>query len=180
MTGRRFGRAVAAVVLLVGVTAVGATAPAAAHSSQIGSSPATDATVASVPREVSVEFDTPLLDVGAAMVVRTGERTVSVDAPTVNRRSISIALQPDAPAGDYIVAYRVVSEDGHTIESTFAFTVAGSTPETTPSQTAAPETTPSVVASTESAPTSDPPYLLIGLGIAALLALVIGALALSR
>lgn len=176
-----WGAVALALILALGGAVVTAP-PAAAHSSQIGSSPEAGTTLDSAPSEVSVDFDTPLLDVGAAMVVRADGRTVSVDPPTVRRRGISVGLAPDAPPGEYTVAYRVVSEDGHTIESTFTFTVAGEERAASPSAAAVPvpSASPSPAASAAPTPPGTPPFLLIGIGVAALLALVVGALALSR
>ena len=99
---------------------------AAAHSSQTGSTPAEGAVLDVPPSLVEVTFDTPLMDMGAALVVRSEDGTVISDAaPEVDRTAIRIAVAADAPPGAYTVAYRVVSQDGHAITSTFDYTVAG-------------------------------------------------------
>lgn len=124
-------------LIVVAAAALLMPAEAVAHSSQIGSTPEAGATLDVPPREVTVEFDTPLLDVGAAMVVRTGDGVVvSTGAPRVDRRTLATAIATDAPDGTYTVAYRVVSKDGHTVESTFDFSV-GTAPASPPPSTSA-------------------------------------------
>lgn len=133
--------------LAVLIAAIGWLLPATAHahSSQISSSPAEGAELTSPPREVTVTFDAPLLDVGAAMVLRVGDRTVSRGAPQVRGRSVTVAVDPAAPDGAYSVAYRVVSKDGHTVESSFTFRVGAASGVGTPS--VAPSVAPSIAPS---------------------------------
>jgi methionine-rich copper-binding protein CopC len=103
--------------------------PAFAHAELVGSSPAADSRVADVT-EVSITAGEELLDIGenaeGFMMTVTdsnglfyGDGCVSVDGDTA---SMPVAL---AAAGDYIVDYRVVSNDGHPVEGQFAFTFTG-------------------------------------------------------
>jgi len=103
--------------------------PAFAHAELIGSSPEADSSVADV-NEVSVTAGEELLDIGenaeGFMMTVTdstglyyGDGCVSVDGDTA---SMPVAL---AAAGEYVVAYRVVSNDGHPVEGQFAFTFTG-------------------------------------------------------
>lgn len=115
--------------------------PAAAHAAAIGSSPAADAVLSSAPERVEVRFDSELLDVGAAMVVRNSAgRTVSAGPIQVQHRAIAVTLDPAAGPGRYTVAYRVVSADGHEIRSQFGFTVDGATSVPAPTVAARPST----------------------------------------
>ena len=109
--------------------AVLSSGPAFAHAELIGSSPEADSSVADVT-EVSVTAGEELLDIGdnaeGFMMTVTdstglyyGDGCVSVDGDTA---SMPVAL---AAAGDYVVAYRVVSNDGHPVEGQFAFTFTG-------------------------------------------------------
>ncbi len=115
------------------ITALGlailAAGPASAHAELIGSSPSADSTVTEVTT-VSITAGEELLDIGdnAEGFVMTvtdstglfyGDGCVSVDGDTA---SMAVSL---AAAGDYVVAYRVVSNDGHPVEGQFAFTVNG-------------------------------------------------------
>jgi copper resistance protein C len=166
VTGARLVRALAgfAIALAAGVVVLPA---AAAHSSQTGSTPAEGAVLDVPPSFVEVTFDTALMDMGAALVVRSEDGTViSAAAPEVGRTAIRIAVATDAPPGAYTVAYRVVSQDGHPITATFDYTVAGDMP-----------------ASAAAAPAPDegpdgPPYALIAAGLLVLTLIVAGAIAL--
>lgn len=100
-----------------------------AHAELIGSSPEADSSVADVT-EVSITAGEELLAIGenAEGFVMTvtdstglyyGDGCVSVDGDTA---SMPVSL---AAAGDYVVAYRVVSNDGHPVEGQFAFTFTG-------------------------------------------------------
>ena len=182
MIARVAAAALVGVLAGLGVAAAGAS-PASAHASEVGTSPEDGAVLDAAPATVAVEFDTPILDIGAAIVVRSAEGTaVTVGAPRLERQRIAVDVDPDAVPGDYTVAYRVVAEDGHTIESTFGYTVAGRTPAAPAPATPAPAT-PASAAPAAAAPSdagSSPPYLLIGAGVLAILLVAAGALALRR
>jgi methionine-rich copper-binding protein CopC len=120
-------------VVSVIVTAIGFTVlsagPALAHAELVGSSPADKSSVSSVT-EVSVTAGEELLEIGSeaegfVMVVTDstgsyyGDGCVSVSGDTA-----SMPVSVNAP-GDYSVAYRVVSNDGHPVEGQFTFTVTG-------------------------------------------------------
>lgn len=163
----------AAVALMVGV--VGAPS-AAGHASQTGSSPAAGAVLDAAPSTVEVTFDTPLMDVGAALVVRSEDGTVISDAvPEVARTLIRVAVPAEAAPGTYTVAFRVVSQDGHPITSTFDYTVAGEPPTATVK--ASP--TPTAAADPGEA-SSGPPYALVAGGLLVLTLVAAGAIALRR
>lgn len=120
-------------VISATVTALGlaflSAGPAFAHAELIGTSPAADSSVSDVT-EVTVTAGEELLDIGSnaegfVMVVTDsmglyyGDGCVSVTGDTA---SMDVSL--NAP-GDYSVAYRVVSNDGHPVEGQFTFTVTG-------------------------------------------------------
>lgn len=110
------GAAIFAAVLL------GAVAPASAHDVAESTSPATGATVATPPKQVSVTFSENPLALGAQIVVNTGDGANWADgAVEIVDNVASQRLKPGAPAGLYTVAWRVAGSDGHPIEGTFAF-----------------------------------------------------------
>ena len=162
----------AALALAIGVIGMPS---ASGHASQTGSSPADGAILDTAPSEVEVTFDTPLMDIGAALVVRSADGTVISDAvPEVARNAIRVAVPTDAAPGTYTVAFRVVSQDGHPITSTYDYTVAGSAPA---------ETAPAPPADTAAQPgdaPSSPPYALVAAGLLVLTLIVGGAIALRR
>lgn len=102
---------------------------ASAHASWLSSTPEAGATVETAPSQVRVDFDSGLLDSGAALVVTNADGVViSEPTPVIERSAISVAVDPGAPAGVYTVAFRIVSEDGHTVSDSFDYTVAGEAP----------------------------------------------------
>lgn len=162
--------------------------PVAAHASQTETAPEDGSVLPTAPSSVVVRFDSPVLDIGAAIVVRDASGTsVVIGAPRIDRQQITVDVDPDAPPGEYTVAYRIVAEDGHTLESSFGYTVAGdpqapadgSASTEAPSQASAaaaaePASTPA------SEPSSAPPFLLIAGGVLVLLLAGAGAIALRR
>jgi methionine-rich copper-binding protein CopC len=176
---------------------------ASAHSSVVGSTPEAGATLDAAPSSVSVDFDSPLMDIGAAIVVRSAAGVaITTAAPVVDDMSLSVAVDPAAPAGEYTVGFRVVSKDGHTIESSFTYVVAGpaassqasrpvserpaiSAPASpVPASTSA-ATSASTATAAADAPTPDEgtawlPALVIAAAIVALIVAVAGAIALRR
>ncbi len=140
------------------------------------------------PSIVEVTFDTPLMDVGAALVVRTADGTViSEPHPRWTATVIRVAVAPDAPPGVYTVAFRVVSQDGHPITSTFDYTVAGDVPSPSAAAASPAATTPRrdpprhrPAPRRPAEPSGGPPYALIAGGLLVLTLIVGGAIALRR
>jgi len=131
---------VASISAVVLMTAQG---PAAlAHSNEVTSEPAADSVLDSVPADVTLTFDAPLLEAGAALVVRSGDgAVVSTDPPIIDDRSITTTISDGGP-GIYEVAYRIVSGDGHPVSGRYSFTVQGAASEvsTSPSPEPVPST----------------------------------------
>jgi methionine-rich copper-binding protein CopC len=177
-------RLIATTLAILGVFLTLSAAPVVAHSSQAGSTPEEGEVLATAPTLVEVRFDSPLLDIGAAMVVRTADGTsVVIGAPRVERQRISVDVDPAAPPGEYSVAYRVVAEDGHALESSFAYTIAGAESATaaeSPVTPAPSPATPAAASEPASEPASVPPFLLIAGGVLVLLLAGAGAIALRR
>jgi methionine-rich copper-binding protein CopC len=131
-----------AVLLLVLTALFGGAGTAAAHATLISSDPADGASLASAPQRVTLVFDEPLPQ-GLNTVAITGPgqtRWETGDVSTTGN-TISTAMKPSAPAGDYIVGYRIVSEDAHPLTGTvrFRLTTSGASAQP-PAATTAPET----------------------------------------
>ena len=103
-----------------------APAPAFAHDALIDSDPEDGATLDTVPEEVVLTFNNSPMEggSGSAIVVtgpdgaETQEGDLTFDGPDV-----SVDLAPLAEAGEYSIAFRVVSSDGHPIQETLTFSV---------------------------------------------------------
>jgi methionine-rich copper-binding protein CopC len=99
---------------------------AGAHAFLVKSSPARRATLTHAPARVDLTFN-ERLEPAYSRVSVWDERGVQVDlrdgavAATEPRR-LGVAL-PSLPPGTYTVRFRVLSVDGHVVESSFPFTV---------------------------------------------------------
>ncbi|MEU3057915.1 copper resistance CopC family protein [Streptomyces griseus] len=133
-----YGRARSAARALVvpaalGILAMGAPL-AAAHTDLDSSTPVAKASLADVPESVTLTFSDPM-DQKYAKVAVTGpdKQPAGQGTPRVDGKRVTIALDPQAPAGEYSVGYRVVSADGHPVSGSYTFTV--QTQQASPSPT---------------------------------------------
>lgn len=113
--------------LLVAAAWFTAAAPASAHATLTGTTPADGATVEQAPPRVRFTFDEPVrAPVGSLRVFdREGERVddaqVEQDAPQV----LSVGLEPQLDEGAYVATWRAVSADGHPLRGAIVFSVGG-------------------------------------------------------
>ena len=157
-------RTLAAGILALAVLGPGLMmAPSAlAHSDLVSSDPADGAVLATPPATVSFTFNEDLLPDFVRFIAtdpsgQTGDLPVSaVEGPTA-----TMDWPAGAPAGEWTVSYRVVSQDGHPIEGgiTFAYDAPAPSPSsTTASPTASPTSAgPSTAEPTSAEPTSPAP-----------------------
>ncbi|WP_407319100.1 copper resistance protein CopC [Isoptericola halotolerans] len=122
MTGRGPARwaAVAGAVVVLATAAP----PASAHNYVVGTDPEDGATAADPVTEVSVTFNDVLLDMGgdSTVVDVTGPdgRHYATACPELSGEVVSAPVELSG-AGEYTVAWRVVSADGHPVSGDFTF-----------------------------------------------------------
>jgi copper resistance protein C len=126
--GRRPGLGLAAAALLAGVLAG---PPVEAHAFLVRSSPPHRAVLGQAPERVDLWFNEGL-EAAYSTVSVWSEVGAQVDARDVavapdDARRLSVSLTTRAP-GHYTVKYRVLSVDGHVVDSRITFTVKGLTP----------------------------------------------------
>lgn len=121
---RRLALFVAAIVLALpaGVVMAG---PAAAHANLLETTPAPDSVLDAAPESIVLRFTEPVQTSagGVSVFGPAGER---VDRGAVDRAEDGEVLDVPIDAGaegSYTVAWRVTSEDGHTISGAFVFHV---------------------------------------------------------
>ncbi|WP_433254982.1 copper resistance CopC family protein [Streptosporangium sp. CA-135522] len=134
-----------AVVLALLATLVLGTAfasPALAHDTLKSSNPAKGAKVESL-KQVKLTFSATVRFPN--VVVHTADNVPRQDGkPVVDGAVVTQKLKGDLPPGAYVIAYRVVSTDGHPIEGEIPFTLVGSeTPSPSPSGDASASASPS-------------------------------------
>lgn len=120
----RRGMVGAAMVMVMYVHA----APALAHSMLIKAEPPRRAVLATAPTQVQLWFNEEIEGDYASLVVLDAEKhPVTEIKPQLapdDRKSIVLPL-PELTPGKYSVKFRVLSVDGHVVESYFDFTVKG-------------------------------------------------------
>ena len=119
---RRAAGAVSAFALAL-LAVAGPAAPAFAHNTVIDEGPAAESTVTEAPGDVWIETNDVLLDIDGATaldVVGPDGRHYATACPSVDGPIASVAAEL-GPAGEYTVAYRVVSADGHPITGDHTF-----------------------------------------------------------
>lgn len=138
-------RSLAAVAVTGVLLAVGG--PAAAHDVLLSSDPEDGASLEVAPEELTLTFNNPPSEIGAEIVVLDADGVDHASGdPVFDGTDVRQEVDPDAPAGEYHVQWRVVSSDGHAISGELAFTVrTGPEPEPEPAEEeTAPTTEPEV------------------------------------
>ncbi|WP_137722807.1 copper resistance CopC family protein [Prescottella subtropica] len=115
-------------VVVIGFVAMLATmlgvGTAAAHSAVIGSTPENGAEIASAPDRVSLQFNEALQEKFASLTVVGPDGNLwAKGEPTVAGDAISVPLEGLGPVGEYTIAFRVTSADGHPVSGTRTFTL---------------------------------------------------------
>ena len=118
-----FLRLPAAVALALCMLLTCPAAPVSAHATLVGSDPEDGASLSSEPATVSVTFNedvaTPAqLQVTAPDGTRLAEGEPTIDGPTVTQ-----PVGTSGQAGEYTLAYRVVSADGHPVSGELTYDV---------------------------------------------------------
>lgn len=117
----------AAVLAIAGGAVLGLAGPASAHNYLVGSTPAVDGTLTSLPESFEITTNDRLLDIGGSdsgfafrVVGPDGkyyeDGCVDVDGPSMTTPA---AL---GDSGKYTVEWQIVSADGHTVSDEYAFT----------------------------------------------------------
>ncbi|MBU6245982.1 MAG: copper resistance protein CopC [Actinomycetales bacterium] len=121
------GQRIATIALSVLAPAVLALAPvASAHTSLVSSDPADGAVLRQAPQAVTLTFDEDLLAGANTISINLADGTVVESRPVEpSGPSVTLPWPSGLSAGDYQVAYRVVSGDGHPVTGAVSFTVTG-------------------------------------------------------
>lgn len=145
--------------------------PAWAHAQLVSSEPAKEASLGKAPASVTLAFSERLnADFATIVVSDAAKRRIPASAPAVDAERGTVNLTQPLSNGTYTVAYRVVSVDGHTVQGSYAFTVAD---PSLPAAAASPVASsgPTVAAAAASGGISTP--VLISLGAFGILCVLI-------
>ncbi|GAA3612346.1 hypothetical protein GCM10022199_15290 [Marihabitans asiaticum] len=100
--------------------------PAQAHAQLVRSSPDDGATLAAVPPEVALTFNEEVNPDFVTVTVSGDTGQASTGEPEVDGDTVYQGLDPRMEQGDYTIAYKVTSADGHPVSGTLSFTYASS------------------------------------------------------
>jgi methionine-rich copper-binding protein CopC len=146
---RRLGLGAFGVLLLVALAMTGPQ-PASAHAELLNTSPANGASLTAAPSEVVLTFNEAPLALGALVHVTGPTGQVSQGAPQIKGHEVHQSLNPSLAAGQYNVAWKVASDDGHPVSGKFAFTLTAASSATSqaPTTSVTPTATTAIQAGT--------------------------------
>lgn len=132
----------AAMISLLALFTIGTAAHA--HDELIGSTPEAGTTLTESPKEIVLNFSgelQTLADDGGTVVVISNQAGDEIGNDfEVKGRDVHITPATELVSGEYTVASRVISSDGHPIEKAISFTVESGENSAAPIESAAPET----------------------------------------
>ncbi|MEV0682392.1 copper resistance CopC family protein [Nocardia sp. NPDC050378] len=115
-----------AITLVAGLFALifGATGIANAHSGAVSSVPEDGSSIEVGPARASITFNEELQQTFPSLtVVGPDGRLWSKGKPVVEGRTVSVEVGELGPVGEYTMAFRVTSADGHPVSGTRTFTL---------------------------------------------------------
>lgn len=116
--------ALGSVLLALGILIAGPAPVALAHADLILSTPDDGARLATLPDEVELAFSEDLLpDTVVVSVEDSAGMVIRVLEFEVDGSDVIVAWPPGLSGSEYTVNYRVVSQDGHPVSGSLAFTV---------------------------------------------------------
>ena len=124
MTFKRATAMALSAVAVAVLTLVTSVAPASAHAQLLISNPAISATLTKVPSAVTLVFDDDLIDLEGGnqiVVLNAAKKHVEQGTTKLVGATLSVGVKPGLPTGKYQVLYKVISNDGHPVTSTYFF-----------------------------------------------------------
>jgi methionine-rich copper-binding protein CopC len=100
-------------------------APAAAHTSVVKTVPEYKSTLSEMPPSISIEFTDVLMTLGEKKVnsielTSPDGSPVAIESTSIDQRTLTVQLPEQSfQDGTYLVSYRVVSADGHSISGSY-------------------------------------------------------------
>ena len=109
-------------VFLTGILWCCLTVAAMAHASLTGAVPADGAVVNAPPQTLSLSFSEPVSPLVLRLILPDGQ-TRALETFVLRDRTLEIAAPGDLAAGTHVLAWRVVSEDGHPVAGSTIFSI---------------------------------------------------------
>lgn len=113
-----------AATLLAGAAMLLGAGPAAAHAALLSSDPADQSSLSAGPAEVTLTFNEAISPNFATLTVVGPDGNLwSKGDATVAGPTVAVKVGDLGPAGEYKIAFRVTSADGHVIDGVRGFTL---------------------------------------------------------
>jgi methionine-rich copper-binding protein CopC len=170
-----------AVSLLCGLALLLGSAPASAHALLEKTDPADGSTLDAAPTAVSLTFNENIpAEFSTLTVIGPDGAAYQTGPVTAANGTISTQVLPLGPAGRYQIGYRIVSDDGHPVSGSVAFTMSTAGTGTGTAPAPADPSAPSAGAAPAGAPADGGPpvwpwivgaVVLVGAGVVAALRL---------
>ena len=105
--------------------ALGPAAPAHAHAVLESSVPAGSSVLDTAPTDITLDFDEPVtVEAGGIRLLDSAGKQITLGQPERGTdASIVVSFVPDLKDGAYVVAWQVISQDGHPASGAFTFQV---------------------------------------------------------
>lgn len=121
---RRLRAAGTVLALVMGLVLIVWSPPAGAHAALVATTPGDGAVLEVAPTEVRIQFTEAVSVQADGVRVIDGERNrVDGGQATATANIVVVPLVADVPDGGYVVAWRIVSADGHPVNGAFSFSV---------------------------------------------------------
>ena len=154
--------ALAATTAMVSLLSVLMAPTGSAHADLQVSTPEDGESLRVAPEKIRLTFSEELFEelVEISILDAAGDlySTIEVEQTPPPGTDVIFPWPPQAPPGEYSIAYRVVSADGHPLTGTISFSYAATTPEPSAPEPTSSDSTPSAESSTPaSSPTASAP-----------------------
>ncbi|MGG3642576.1 copper resistance protein CopC [Bacillus gobiensis] len=93
-----------------------------AHSTLENSTPENGAVIEEPLKEITLHFNTPIENLSTMTLSRESEE-IDLENQKVEGSSITGTLNEPLQSGEYTVSWKIVGEDGHTVEDSIGFSV---------------------------------------------------------
>lgn len=105
---------------------------AGAHAALIGTNPEDGASVTTLPKQITFEFNEPIGRQSQVAVTAPDGSLIPVEDVRAVDREVTATIDGSTLRGAHIIAFRVISADGHTVSDHITVTTTeGETPSTT-------------------------------------------------
>ena len=103
--------------------ALGPASPAHAHAVLESSVPAGSSVLDTAPTDITLDFDEPVtVEPGAIRLLDSAGKQITLGPPERGTdASVVVSSVPDLKDGAYVVAWQVISQDGHPASGAFTF-----------------------------------------------------------